>query len=497
MQERAPILTKTPRALLALMAALAPVALAAWWAPAAAAAPEKPADALEVKLWTADENELPALEKAVVRLIQVTPDSARAHQLLAHVMVRLFSKDPSDLYLLKQAADIAQQAIDLAPREPVGYVALAEILDLMGNADRAMQLLDEAEAAGVKPNWRFAFTRARLASDPTGAGAGKVLKQMEKALSYPDSEPRIVVPYVVALLQTDSTGEQLIAKLEDWNRRFPSPLFQLTMAITESDLGKTQLAHALYGKILKADPGNKEAMVNDAILLYRDLKDGARAAAMLQQVLKDHVAEFAPPVRAMITAHLGAAYVRQKEWDKAQAAFARAMSGSEMEGNGLLEFITQTYRQANAQVQLVALIRQLNDTMRGTGVLYALLGETLSESLQKHDEALKAFSDAITLDPDRSDYYNGMGLTYYRKKAYPAALKLFEAASEVDPNDATARYNEACVLSLMGRRDDAINTLAEALTLDPRLTQSARADADFSGLQASPKFLELLQAMAH
>ena len=101
------------------------------------------------------------------------------------------------------------------------------------------------------------------------------------------------------------------------------------------------------------------------------------------------------------------------------------------------------------------------------------------------------------VDPDRSDYYNGMGLTYYRKKSYAAALKLFVTASEVDPNDATARYNQACVLSLMGRRDEAINTLAEALSLDPRLMQSARADADFAAIKGSEKFQALMQNVAH
>ena len=45
----------------------------------------------------------------------------------------------------------------------------------------------------------------------------------------------------------------------------------------------------------------------------------------------------------------------------------------------------------------------------------------------------------------------------------------------------------------MGRGDEAISTLAEAITLDPRLMQNAKGDSDFSGINASMKFRELVQ----
>jgi tetratricopeptide (TPR) repeat protein len=406
-------------------------------------------------------------------------------------MVRFFSKDPSDLYMLKQAGDLAQQAIDLAPAVPDGYVAMADILDLMGSPDRGLKLLDEAEHAGIAPNWRFAFTRARLLGGDDG-GAEKTLKLLDQALSFKDSEPRVIVPYVVALLQSEASGAQLVSKLDAWNRRFPSPLFELTEAITYADLGQPAKAHALYVKLLKSEPANKEAKVNDAIVLYRDLKDGGKAAALLEQVLAEHPADLSPAVRSMVSAHLGAAYLQRKMFDKARASFAAAVSG-EPENLGVLDFVTRSYREAKAQDKLAALLRGLSDTVPGSGMLHALLGETLSEHLGRQDDALRAFADAIALDPERSDFYNGMGLAYYRKKSYADALKLFVAATEIDPNDATARYNAACVLALLGRGDEAINTLAEAITLDPRLMQTARGDNDFAALKQSLKFKDLVQ----
>lgn len=453
----------------------------------ALAAPEP--RSLEVRVWTADEHELPLLEHDVVREMQVNPTSPMAHHLLAHVLVRIFAKDPGDLYILKQASDLAQQAIDLAPKNGIGYVALADILDLMGNADRGLKLLDDAERSGIEPNWRFYFTRARLLSDE--AGTDKVLGLLETALAFTDAERKIIVPYVVAILQAEAHGEELIKKLDGWNQRFASPLFDLTAAITLADLGKFGKAHDLYTKIIKADPGNKEAKVNDAILLYRDLKEGAKATALFEQVLKDHPEDLSPSVRAMITAHLGAAYFQRKMYEEADRNFVAAYN-VERNNLGVLDFMTKIFKEQKAHDRLATLLKKLNDQGPGTGVTYALLGETLSEHLSKHDDALMAFADAIILDPERSDYYNGMGLTYYRQKRYERALKLFVQATEVDPNDATARYNEACVLALMGRKDDAINTLAEALTLDPRLTATAEKDADFKDLRSDRKFKDLV-----
>ena len=114
---------------------------------------------LEVRVWTAEDSQIPGLEKEVTQLLQVDPRSVAAHQLLSHVFVRLFTRDPSDIYILRQAADLAQQAVDLAPSDPGGYAALADILDLMGNTDGTVKLLSQAEAKGIKPNWRFALTR--------------------------------------------------------------------------------------------------------------------------------------------------------------------------------------------------------------------------------------------------------------------------------------------------------------------------------------------------
>jgi len=469
---------------LAIAATLAMVA-----ATSALAGPLSDSD-LEVRVWTADEQDLFVLEHEVTHHMQEDAHSVLAHQLLSHLMVRLFTRDPSDLYLLRQSADLAQQAVDLEPNNPRGYSALADILDLMGNAERGLKLLDEAEAVGIKPNWRFAFTRARLMADK--APSSKVLAELRKAMQLPQSESRIVVPYVVALLQGESSGQDLVKHLKEWNRQFPSPLFELTTAITLAELGEANAAHVIYQHMLQATPHDKEALVNDGIILYRDLHQSARGILLLERALAEHQGDLSSDTRAMISAHLGAALLQQKKWAQAHNRFVTAITVAP--GNlGLIDFMARSYRDAKQPQQLVLTLRRLNATLPGAGVLHALLGETLSEQLEKHDDAVHAFADAVLIEPDRSDYYNGMGLALYRAKSYKNALKAFAQATEVDPNDATARYNEACVLAVVGRRDEALSLLAEAISIDPRLMTTAQADADFASLKSSPKFNSLVQ----
>lgn len=448
---------------------------------------------LEVKVWTADDHELAGLEREVVRIIQERPESALAHLLLSHVLVRQFNHDPGDLFLLKQASDLAQQALDLDPNSDVGYVAVADILDLMGNPDRGLALLTEAENLGVRKTWRIAFTRSRLLSDDVKTD--KVLGYLDQAMAAPDAEYRIIAPYVVAMLSTENKGESLIAKLEEWNKRYPTPLFEMTMAVTNADLGRAKKASELYTKVEAAMPDGKEALINHAILLYRDLKDAKRATALFEKVLKEHKNDLNNQIAAMVHAHRGAAEISARHYDKAAAAFVEALK-SDPTNLTIVDFITRTYRDQKLHKELVGWIRKVNSTLPGTGVLYALLGETLSESLADHAAAQRAFLDAITLQPERGDYYNGLGLVFYRQKSFDRALKSFNAATEVDPNDGTARYNQACVLSLMGRADDALTSLSEAVTLDPRLILNAKTDADFAGLRELVKFQQLVQQPA-
>ena len=443
---------------------------------------------LEASLWACDQKDLPQLEQSIVRMIQKRPESVFAHHLMSHVKLRLFTADPEDLYTLKQASELAQQAIDLDVMNPVGYVAMADVFDLMGAAERGLELLSKAESLGIKPSWRFDFTRARLSA--ANSNADQVLKLLQRAIARPDVELQIVVPYVVAVLQTELSGDDLVTALKEWSTVHPSSLFDLSIAIALAESGKPKSAHEIYQGLLRVNAEDREALVNDAVLLYKDLHQAPLAIKMLNRALSSGNKQMEPHVKSIVLTHLGAAQLKAKEWAAAERSFVNSLRANP-KNIATLDLVTKAYRDAKAPERLVGFLRSANIETPGLSVLHALLGETLSEHLHDHEAAFHAYTDAITLDPERSDFYNGMGLAYYRAKKYIQALKLFSTAMRIDPKDAVARYNEACVLALLDRREDALESLADALMLDPRLVETAQTDRDFINLKNVARFQEL------
>jgi tetratricopeptide (TPR) repeat protein len=80
----------------------------------------------------------------------------------------------------------------------------------------------------------------------------------------------------------------------------------------------------------------------------------------------------------------------------------------------------------------------------------------------------------------------------YEAKDYEGALAVEEQALEEYPGNALAHYNIACMSSLLGRTDDALDHLAAALDGYPDYVENARKDKDFEPIRDDPRFRELL-----
>jgi hypothetical protein len=61
-----------------------------------------------------------------------------------------------------------------------------------------------------------------------------------------------------------------------------------------------------------------------------------------------------------------------------------------------------------------------------------------------------------------------------------------------DAGFALAYYNEACVLALKGRSDEALRRLARAIELDSSLRGEAAEDEDLASLRGEDAFRSLL-----
>jgi tetratricopeptide (TPR) repeat protein len=80
----------------------------------------------------------------------------------------------------------------------------------------------------------------------------------------------------------------------------------------------------------------------------------------------------------------------------------------------------------------------------------------------------------------------------YNAKDYAAALEIGRGILHRYPGNPLALYNIACMEALLGKKDDALKHLGEALAGSERLRENARTDDDFASLRGDQQFEELI-----
>jgi hypothetical protein len=80
----------------------------------------------------------------------------------------------------------------------------------------------------------------------------------------------------------------------------------------------------------------------------------------------------------------------------------------------------------------------------------------------------------------------------YREQDYEGALAVLRSGLETNPGNAFILYNVACMEALLGRGEDALEPLAEALAAWPAYKDLATNDEDFAAFRDDPRFQALV-----
>jgi tetratricopeptide (TPR) repeat protein len=81
----------------------------------------------------------------------------------------------------------------------------------------------------------------------------------------------------------------------------------------------------------------------------------------------------------------------------------------------------------------------------------------------------------------------------YNAKDYETSLERYRELLDSDfPRKAGILFNIACCEALLGRTDDAIGHLREAIEADPQAAELARTDSDLDSIRDDPRFAELV-----
>ena len=81
---------------------------------------------------------------------------------------------------------------------------------------------------------------------------------------------------------------------------------------------------------------------------------------------------------------------------------------------------------------------------------------------------------------------------HYNAQDYEGALAACHVALEKFPGNALILYNIACMQSMLGRGDEALETLGGAVEKWPKFKENAKGDDDFTSLREDVRFLELV-----
>lgn len=439
-------------------------------------------ESLETDIYSASPDKLSLIEHDVARFIQERPLSPKGQYAMSSLLLRMFLHDPTNTDLIRQSADLAAQAYELDPKSELGIVALASILDVTGDTEKGLALLNETLKKNVEISWRYHLAKAKLLSAEEG-GKG-VFTELLAALSDTTANRALVAPYVVAALNSIYQGQTLLAELKKWDDRFHCEDFTLAMAQVQSSIGKLNEALASYRSVIKLNPRHAEAQLGEGLILLKAGLDYKAASASLRKAVNLDLPQY---LKSSAILSLSVALLRAGNIKDGTEEAANAIAASQNQEAAII-ILTNEYKIKKRYAEAIAFLTLVDDVAPGVSLNHAIRGELLISSFKKHADAVDAFSNAIVLDNTKSVYYNGRGLAFSGMRKTERALIDFETAVRVDPTDASARYNMACALALLNRKNEALEALASALDLDERLYNEALVDNDFKNLHAMEEF---------
>jgi len=84
--------------------------------------------------------------------------------------------------------------------------------------------------------------------------------------------------------------------------------------------------------------------------------------------------------------------------------------------------------------------------------------------------------------------YSADALPFWRRGEYAQAAAVYSAALRQYPDSPPLLYNLACCEALAGRRVEALDHLAQAIAILPRMRSHAQTDDDLGSIRDDPRF---------
>ncbi len=92
--------------------------------------------------------------------------------------------------------------------------------------------------------------------------------------------------------------------------------------------------------------------------------------------------------------------------------------------------------------------------------------------LDRYDDAIAAYRQAVSIDPGNGDIWIGLGLAYSKLKRYKDQIDAYRQALRINPENAGVWSGLAFACALSGNRTAALEAIQKLRHLDPKLADS-------------------------
>lgn len=123
----------------------------------------------------------------------------------------------------------------------------------------------------------------------------------------------------------------------------------------------------------------------------------------------------------------------------------------------------------------------------------AMLGRSLALTrMGRYEEALAAADDIFAREPDSPHGYNAQAVCYQAMGRAREAEEAFRKSIQFGPDIAGNYYNFACYWASRAEAERCLEYLSKAIELEPNLNVLAATDVDFSRYRMEEWFLEVV-----
>jgi len=148
----------------------------------------------------------------------------------------------------------------------------------------------------------------------------------------------------------------------------------------------------------------------------------------------------------------------------------------------------------------ISLIRPLNfwnnqfkkvrTSLKPYNTLAWIYADKLSSNL---DEAERLARKATLIKPEAAFICDTLSWVLYKQERYVEAAETAEKAIELDPNQAEYFYHASLAYLKNRQKEEALDNLKKAVTLENRFGQIAQQEVAFANLHATPEFQQILK----